>query len=37
MGGACSTCGRKKNAVVWLENLKGKDRSEGLNIDGIDN
>jgi hypothetical protein len=38
MGGTCSTHGKERkkerNAIFWLENLKGKDQSEDLGVDG---
>jgi hypothetical protein len=35
MSGACRTHGRDEKFVVfWLENLKGRDHSEDMDIDG---
>jgi len=35
MGRACNTHEREeKNTKVWLENLKGRDQSEDLGVDG---
>jgi hypothetical protein len=35
MGGACNTHGRdERQAKFWSENLKGKDHSEDLGVDG---
>jgi hypothetical protein len=35
MSGACSTRGRgEKNTVFWLEDLKARDHSEDLGVDG---
>jgi hypothetical protein len=36
MGGICSTHGRdnKVHKIFWLQNLKGRDDSEELSVDG---
>jgi hypothetical protein len=36
MGGACSTDGRCEKLIesFWSENLKGKDHSEDINVEG---
>jgi hypothetical protein len=35
MGGACNTHGKREMLTLfWLENLKGRDQSEELDVDG---
>jgi hypothetical protein len=36
MGGTCSTHerGKKKHIKFWLKNLKGRDHSDDLGVDG---
>jgi hypothetical protein len=33
MGRACSTDGKMRNTVFWLENLKERDHLEDLGVD----
>jgi hypothetical protein len=33
-GGACSSHGEMRNTIFWLENLKGRDHLEDLDVDG---
>jgi hypothetical protein len=39
MDGACSTHGRNVKCIknFWLENLKGREHLEGLDVDWVEN